>query len=224
MAKDVEADIEPCQKVSNALMEWLSSSIPSSVHTLGSTRPEGLLRSSSHQSLTPPAEDKTSVIAQLQPLLQPSLRQDGLTWDETAPILAKLHIDFLRKAVATANIQPVIAKLKAAAYQRPAMRKLAPSENLQGLLLTCPEPVSPVKKLSSCTEALFEFVADDGHISASGSQDKFRCCAAAKKAAEEAGKNHLHDLALQLQEEAAKKREKEAARAREEEAAKKKEE
>jgi hypothetical protein len=104
-------------------------------------------------------------------------------------------------------MQPVIVKLKAAAYQKPAMRKLASSENLQSLLLTCPEPVSPFKKLSSCN-----------------TQDKFCCCSAAKKAAEEAGKNHLHDLALQLQEEAAKKREKEAGRAREEEAAKEKEE
>ena len=185
-------------------------------------------------------EEKVSVIAQLRPLLSPRLRRDGLTWDETAPLLAKLHIDFLRKAVDTANVQSVIAKLKAAAYQKPAMRKLVSSENLQSLKTPCQKadrPLSnsshhalrlrrrsPVKKLSSCTETLFEFVADDGHISASGSQDKFRCCAAAKKAAEEAGKNHLHDLALQLQEEAAKKREKEAARAREEEAAKKKEE
>jgi uncharacterized protein (DUF2267 family) len=217
-------DIELFQKVSNALMEWLASNHSSS-DSLGSPRPEGLRRSSSHQSLTPPIEDKTSVIAQLQPLLQRSLRQDGLTWDEAAPILSKLHIDFLRKALATANMQPVIVKLKAAAYQKPAMRKLASSENLQSLLLMCPEPVSPVKKLSSCTEALFELVAsDDDHIFASGAQDKFCCCSAAKKAAEEAGKNHLHELALQLQEEAAKKREKEAGRAREEEAAKEKEE
>ena len=76
-----------------------------------------LRRSSSHQSLTPPAEDKTSVIAQLQPLLQPSLRQDGLTWDEAEPILANLHIDFLRKAVATDNVQPVMAKLKAVVWR-----------------------------------------------------------------------------------------------------------
>jgi hypothetical protein len=61
-----------------------------------------------------------------------------------------LHINFLQKAVATANVQPVIAKLKAAAYQKPAMRKLVSSENLQSLLRTCLEPVSSVKKLSSC--------------------------------------------------------------------------
>ena len=45
-----------------------------------------------------------------------------------------------------------------------------------------------------------------------------------KPEASEAGKNHLRDLALQLQEETAKNREKSAARASEEEAAKKKEE
>jgi hypothetical protein len=169
-------------------------------------------------------------MAQLRPLLSPRLRRDGLTWDETAPLLAKLHIDFLREAVVSANVQPVIAKLKAAAYQKPAMRKLVSSENLKSLLLTCLEPVlvSPVKKLSSCPEALYELVvSDDDLISAPDAQNNFHCCGAAKKKkpeASEAGKNHLRDLALQLQEEAAKNREKEAARASEEEAAKKKEE
>jgi hypothetical protein len=47
-------------------------------------------------------------------------------------------------------VQPVIAKLKATACQKPAMRKLLSSENLQILLRTCLEPVSPVTKLSSC--------------------------------------------------------------------------
>jgi hypothetical protein len=171
-------------------------------------------------------DEKARVFAQLRPLLSPTLRQDGLTWDEAAPLLAKLHIDFLRKAVATTNVQPVIAKLKAAAYQKPAMRKLVSSEHRQSLLLTCLEPVSPAKKLSSCPEALFELVvSDDDLISASGAQNNFRCSGAAqKKQAEEEGKNHLRDLALQLQEEAAKKMEKEAVRASEEEAAKKKEE
>jgi len=196
-------DIELFQKVSTALMEFLAH---------GSTSPAGLRRSSSYQSLASPAEEKKSVMVKLQALLQPSLRQDGL-WDEAAPILAKLHIGFLRNAVATANVQSVIAKLKAAAYKNPAMRKLASaasSVNLQSLLLTCPEPISPVKTLPS-PEAL---------ISPSGAQIKFCCCGEAKKAAEEAGKNHLRDLALQLQEESAKKREEAAARAREEEAAK----
>ena len=172
-------------------------------------------------------DERASVFAQLRPLLSPSLRQDGLTWDEAAPLLAKLHIDFLRKAVATANVQPVIAKLKAAAYQKPAMRKLAPpSEHLQSLLLTRLQPVSAAKKLSSCPEALFErVVSNDDLISTSGAQNKLRCCDAAdKKKAEEAGKNHLRDLALQLQEEEAKNWEIEAARACEEEAAKQKEE
>jgi hypothetical protein len=171
-------------------------------------------------------DEKARVFAQLRPLLSPTLRQDGLTWDEAAPLLAKLHIDFLRKAVATTNVQPVIAKLKAAAYQKPAMRKLVSSEHRQSLLLTCLEPVSPAKKLSSCPEALFELVvSDDDLISASGAQNNFRCSGAAQKQqAEEEGKNHLRDLALQLQEEAAKKMEKEAVRASEEEAAKKKEE
>jgi hypothetical protein len=89
-------------------------------------------------------DEKTCVFAQLQPLLQPRLSDDGLTWDEAASLLAKLHIDFLRKAVATGNVQPVLAKLKAGAYQQPAMRKVGSAENLpvlQKMLLTLPEPV-----------------------------------------------------------------------------------
>jgi len=137
-------------------------------------------------------EEKVSVIAQLRPLLSPRLRQDGLTWEETAPLLAKLHIDFLRKAVDTANVQSVIAKLKAAAYQKPAMRKLVSSENLQSLKTPCQKadrPLSnsshhalrlrrrsPVKKLSSCPEALYELVvSDDDLISASIAQNNFHC-------------------------------------------------
>jgi hypothetical protein len=89
-------------------------------------------------------DEKSSVFAQLQPLLQPRLCEDGLTWDEAASLLAKLHINFLRQAVATGNVQPVLAKLKAGAYQQPATRKVGSAENLpvlQKMLLTLPEPV-----------------------------------------------------------------------------------
>jgi hypothetical protein len=89
-------------------------------------------------------DEKSSVFAQLQHLLQPRLCEDGLTWDEAASLLAKLHINFLRQAVATGNVQPVLAKLKAGAYQQPAMRKVGSAENLpvlQKMLLTLPEPV-----------------------------------------------------------------------------------
>jgi hypothetical protein len=43
---------------------------------------------------------------------------DRLARDEAAPLLAKLPIDFLRTAVATANVQPVIADLRYANNER----------------------------------------------------------------------------------------------------------
>jgi hypothetical protein len=64
------------------------------------------------------AASKAKIIAQLQPLL------DGLTWDEAAPLLAKMDNDFLQTALTTGNVQPVLTKLKAAEYHRPEMRKL----------------------------------------------------------------------------------------------------
>lgn len=91
-----------------------------------STRPEGL-----YQSLTlSTVADKTSCeISKLQPLLSPRLRQDGLTPDEAAPLLAKIHIKFLRQAGATANWQ-VLTKLITAEYQKPALKKLRSSLSL----------------------------------------------------------------------------------------------
>ena len=74
--------------------------------------------------------DKASVIAQLQPLLQPRLDQDGISWDEASPLLGQMPLDALQRALATTNVQPVWAKLRAAAYKRPALRKLGSSENL----------------------------------------------------------------------------------------------
>jgi len=86
-------------------------------------------------------DEKASVVAWLLPLLQPRLLQDGLCPDEAAPLLAKMHIDALQRALATGNLQPVLAKLKAAAYQRPAMKKLGSSENLlQRMLLAQLQP------------------------------------------------------------------------------------
>jgi predicted nucleic acid-binding Zn-ribbon protein len=73
------------------------------------------------------AASKAGVIDQLQPLLQPRLHLDGLTLDEAEPLLAKMDINFLRTALTTGNVQPVLTKLKAAAYQRPEMRKLRSS-------------------------------------------------------------------------------------------------
>ena len=122
-------------------------------------------------------DEKASVLAQLRPLMQPRLHEDGLTWDEVAPLLAKLHIDFLRKAIATANVQLVLAKLKAAAYNKPEMRKLGSSENLlENMLLTLGP--SPLKSSSSCPASLFRLVTEDGSddefISASGAQKILR--------------------------------------------------
>ena len=65
-------------------------------------------------------------MAQLQHMMQARLLPDGLSPDEAAPLLAKMHIDFLQTALVTANLQPVLAKLKAAAYQKsPEMLKKA---------------------------------------------------------------------------------------------------
>jgi len=90
------------------------------------------------ESTMTPAASKAGVIAHLQPLLQPRLHVDDLTLDEAAPLLAKMEIDFLRTTLTTGNVQPVLTKLKAAAYQEPEMRKLGSSsagENqLQSLL------------------------------------------------------------------------------------------
>jgi hypothetical protein len=44
--------------------------------------------------------------------------------DEFAPLLGKMDKDFLQKALDTGNVQPVLTKLRAAAYQRPEMSKL----------------------------------------------------------------------------------------------------
>ena len=87
-------------------------------------------------------DEKASVVARLLPLLQPRLLQDGLCPDVAAPLLAKVHIDVLQRALATGNLQPVLAKLKAAAYQRPAIKKLGSSDNLlQCMLLAQLQPV-----------------------------------------------------------------------------------
>jgi hypothetical protein len=122
-------------------------------------------------------DEKTSVLVQLRPLMLERLHEDGLTWDEVAPLLAKLNIDFLRKAIATSNVQVVLAKLKAAAYKKPEMRKLGSSENrLENMFLTLGP--SPLKSSSSCPASLFrlvtEDVSDDEFISASGAQKILR--------------------------------------------------
>jgi hypothetical protein len=62
--------------------------------------------------------EKASLFTQLQPLLLPRLAQDRFTWDEAAPMLSKIHLDILRTAVATANVQPVLAKLRYANNSR----------------------------------------------------------------------------------------------------------
>ena len=102
-----------------------------------------------NESTMTPAASKAGVIAHLQPLLQPRLHVDDLTLDEAAPLLAKMEIDFLRTALTTGNVQPVLTKLKAAAYQRPEMRKQGSSsagENqLQSLLRAGEEAAAHVQ-------------------------------------------------------------------------------
>ena len=77
-----------------------------------------------NESTMKPAASNAVVVAQLQPILQPHLHVDGLTFDEAAPLLAKMDTNFLRTALATGNVQPVLTKLKAAAYTKPELRKL----------------------------------------------------------------------------------------------------
>jgi hypothetical protein len=87
-------------------------------------------------------DEKATVVSLLLPLLQPRLLQDGLPPEEAAPLLAKMHIDVLQRALATGNVQPILAKLKAAAYRKPEMKKVGSSENLlQRMLLTQLQPL-----------------------------------------------------------------------------------
>ena len=90
-------------------------------------RTNALRMTCDNESTMKRAASKADVIDQLQPLLQPRLHLDGLTLDEAEPLLAKMDINFLRTAFTTGNVQPVLTKLKAAAYQRPEMRKLLSS-------------------------------------------------------------------------------------------------
>jgi hypothetical protein len=90
-------------------------------------RTNALRMTCDNESTMKRAASKADVIDQLQPLLQPRLHLDGLTLDEAEPLLAKMDINFLRTALTTGNVQPVLTKLKAAAYQRPEMRKLLSS-------------------------------------------------------------------------------------------------
>jgi hypothetical protein len=90
-------------------------------------RTNALRMTCANESTMKRGASKADVIDQLQPLLQPRLHLDFLTFDEAAPLLAKMDIEFLRTALTTGNVQPVLTKLKAAAYQKPEMRKLLSS-------------------------------------------------------------------------------------------------
>jgi hypothetical protein len=90
------------------------------------------------------AASKASTIADLQRLLQPHLGVAGLALDEFAPLLGKLDKDFLQKALDTGNVQPVLTKLKAAAYQRPEMSKLQSSSGAESQANTTKRLNSPV--------------------------------------------------------------------------------
>lgn len=74
---------------------------------------------------------KASVIASLKPILQPRLSEYDISWDEAAPVLDRLTIGLLSTALADANVQPVLAKLRAAAYLSPSLKKLGSSDDLR---------------------------------------------------------------------------------------------
>jgi hypothetical protein len=82
------------------------------------------------------AASKADVIAQLQPLLQHRCHVACLTLDEAAPLLAKMGTDFLQTALTTGNVQPVLTKLKAAAYKKPEFRELGYSSAGENQLLS----------------------------------------------------------------------------------------
>ena len=69
--------------------------------------------------------------------MQQYLSVAGLALDELAPLLGKMDKDFLQKALDTGNVQPVLTKLKAAAYQRPEMSKLRPEMSKLTLQNVC---------------------------------------------------------------------------------------
>jgi hypothetical protein len=74
---------------------------------------------------------KASVLASLKPILQPRLGEYDVSWDEAAPVLDRLAIGLLSTALADANVQPVLAKLRAAAYLSPPLQKLGSSDDLR---------------------------------------------------------------------------------------------
>jgi hypothetical protein len=74
---------------------------------------------------------KASVIASLKPILQPRLGEYDISWDDAAPVLDRLTIGLLSTALADANLQPVLAKLRAAAYLSPSLKKLGSSDDVR---------------------------------------------------------------------------------------------
>lgn len=74
---------------------------------------------------------KASVIASLKPILQPHLGEYDISWDDAAPVLDRLTIGLLSTALADANLQPVLAKLRAAAYLSPPLKKLGSSDDVR---------------------------------------------------------------------------------------------
>ena len=54
----------------------------------------------------------------------------GIAWDDAVPILHQLSTEVLRTAQGTGDFQPVLAKLKAAGFKRPVMKKVGSSDNL----------------------------------------------------------------------------------------------
>ena len=91
-----------------------------------------------------------------EPLLQPRLGEQGVPWDEVAPVLFRLNVDLLAPALAGTNVEPVLAKLNmhllATCVGRAQGRRLWPSLKKQG----SSHPVLGKNDLHTCTPCSLE--------------------------------------------------------------------
>ena len=83
------------------------------------------------------------MIDQLKSKLSVRLAEDGIPWDDAVPILNQMSLEVLRAAQGTGEFQPVLAKLKAAGFKQPVMKKVGSSDNMIKLRLQQLENDSP---------------------------------------------------------------------------------
>eukprot|EP00802_Teleaulax_amphioxeia_P009677 Tamp_09697.p1 GENE.Tamp_09697~~Tamp_09697.p1 ORF type:complete len:546 (+),score=103.33 Tamp_09697:31-1638(+) len=88
-------------------------------------------------------DERRAMIDQLKGKLSVRLAEDGIPWDDAVPILNQMSLEVLRAAQGTGEFQPVLAKLKAAGFKQPVMKKVGSSDNMIKLRLQQLENDSP---------------------------------------------------------------------------------